>query len=165
MMTKYLVPIALLGLCASASARPDHRMMGRGPDMPRGPMLLKVAQMVGLSADQVSHIRQISLASEKEAIPLESKLRMAQLELQEAMEGDTPPAEKKVLGLVDRVGWAELQLKKNHVLMMLRIRGTMNKAQWDKLQVLHAEHQGLRPPGGPGGMMPPGPPPGAGPRR
>jgi hypothetical protein len=121
-------------------------------------MLLKVAQTIGLSASQVAQIQKIGLAAEREAIPLHGKLRMAQLDLQEAMEADVPPPEKKASALVDRVGQIETQKKKNHVIMMLRIRGTMNKAQWDKLQMLHAEHQGPMPPGPPPGPRPPMPP-------
>jgi hypothetical protein len=115
---------------------------------PPGPDLLRLAQQVGLSANQVAQIKKLGLASRREEIGVNAKLQTAQLDLHEAMEADTPPAEKKVMGLVDRVGQLETQAKKIHVLMMLRVRATMNKAQWDKLQLLHAQRQGPHP--GPG---------------
>jgi hypothetical protein len=144
----FIVTGSLLLLGASARAQ--------GPDVPHGPALLAAAKAVGLSTDQVGKIKKIALATQREAISLQAKLRMSQLELEEAMEGDAIPSEQKVATMVDKIGQLENQLKKGHILMMLRIRGTMNKTQWDKLQLLHAERQGgpSLPPG------PPGPPPG-----
>ena len=146
-LTLSLTGLGLLAWATTAQAQ--------GPDVPHGPMLLQVAQMIGLSPNQVAQIKKIALAAEREKVSVHAKLRMAQIDLQEAMEADTPPPEKKAAALVDRVGQLETQEKKNHVLMMLRIRSTMNKTQWDKLQMLHAEHEGPRSPGGP---RPPGPP-------
>jgi Spy/CpxP family protein refolding chaperone len=148
--------IALSVLAAPAQAQPQPQ-----PGIPQGPDLLKIAQAVGLSAAQIAQIKKIGHATQREAIPLQAKLRLAQLELQEAIEGDNPPSEKQVSALVDRIGGHETQLKKGHVLMMLRVRRVMSKPQWDKLQVLHAERHGMprgphAPPSPPG---PPGPPP------
>jgi hypothetical protein len=135
---------AALALLAAGPARAQHI-----PKPPHGPDLLRAAQTAGLSPTQVAQIKKIAVAGERELIPLQAKLKLAQLDLQEAMDGDAVPAEKKVLGLIERVGQLETQVKKNRVLMMLRIRGTMGKAQWDKLQA--AQH-GPRPP------LPPPPP-------
>jgi hypothetical protein len=153
MSKNILGAVILLGGVALAS--PAAAQM---PKAPPGPELLHAARAVGLSANQVTQIKKIALTSQREAVPIQGKLRLAQLDLQEVMEGDNPPAEKKVVGLIDRIGQLETQMKKNHILMMLRIRATMNKAQWDKLQKLHADREG-RPPMPPGPPSPPSPPP------
>jgi hypothetical protein len=140
--------VALVSTLLAAPSRAE------GPPPP-GPDLLRLAQQVGLSASQVAQIKKIGFASRREEITVNAKLQTAQLDLHEAMEADTPPPEKKVMGLVDRVGQLETQAKKIHVLMMLRVRATMNKAQWDKLQALHAQRQG---PGAPHPPLPPRPP-------
>lgn len=147
--------LATLGVAAALCAlAPAARAQ---PDVPHGPDLLRVAQVVGLSAAQVAQIRKLGIATQREAIQLQAKLRLAQLELQEAIEGDPAPTEKKVTGLIERIGGLETQLKKGHVLMVLRIRGTVNKAQWEKLQILHAERR-PPPPAPPGAPHPPPPP-------
>lgn len=145
--------LAITGLAAlilAATAQPAAAEPDRPPP---GPDLLRLAQQVGLSDKQVDQIKKISFAANRALIGLEAKVKVARLDLHEAMESDTPPAEGKVLGLIDRLGKLETELKKNRVLMMLRVRRTMGIKQWRKLQLLQARRR--RPPQPP---PPPGPP-------
>ena len=152
MRTRAKAPAAIAALAALVvlfALAPGARAQ---PDVPHGPDLLKIAHAVGLSAAQITQIKKIVFGTQRDAIQTQAKLRMAQLELQEAIEGDTPPPEKKVIALIERIGGFETQLKKGHILMMLRIRGAVSKPQWEKLQIMHAERKPPQPP-------PPPPPP------
>ena len=108
-----------------------------GPPL-AGPVLAMVAKKVGLSPAQVQKIKKLSYATRRRAIKLQSQLAMARLNLREAMEADKAPSEAKVITLVDRLGRLETQMKKNHVLMLLRLRKTVTLSQWRKMEMLHA---------------------------
>ena len=146
---KTLVLTALLtvlwALPASAQPRPP-RPPGPpagppgGPPL-AGPVLAMVAKKVGLSATQVQKIKKLTYATRRKAIKIHSQLAMARLNLREAMEADKAPGEAKVMTLVDRVGKLETQMKKNHVLMLLRLRKTVTLTQWRKMELLHAQRK------------------------
>jgi hypothetical protein len=140
-----LVALVSLATTQKAAAEPDRP--------PPGPDLLRLAQQVGLSDQQVNQIKRISFAANRALIGLEAKLKVARLDLHEAMESDTPPAEGKVMALIDRIGKLETELKKNRVLMMLRVRKTMGLQQWRKLQLAQARRR--RPPQPPAPPRPP----------
>ena len=143
-----LTLVALLALLwtlpAAAQPRPPRPPGPPGPPggpLLTGPVLAKVAQKVGLSAVQVQKIKKLSYATRRNAIKLQSQLAMARLNLREAMEADKPPTEARVMGLIDALGKLETRMKKNHVLMLLRIRKTVTLQQWRKLELLHAERK------------------------
>lgn len=132
----------LWALPASAQPRPP-RPPGPpagppgGPPL-AGPVLAMVAKKVGLSPTQVQKIKKLSYATRRRAIKLQSQLAMARLNLREAMEADKAPSEARVIALVDHLGKLETQMKKNHVLMLLRLRNTVTLVQWRKMELLHA---------------------------
>ncbi len=111
-----------------------------GPPL-AGPVLAMVAKKVGLSAAQVQKIKKLTYATRRRAIGIHSKLALARLNLRETMEADKVPSEAKVSALVDRVGRLETQMKKNHVLMLLRLRKTVTLTQWRKMELLHAKRK------------------------
>lgn len=129
--------IAAASLLALAlAAAPAH---AGTPSLPQGADLLQVAERVGLLAPQIAQIKKLDVANQREQIQLQAKLRLAQLDLQEAIDADPPMSEDKVAAIVVRLGNAETEIKKTQIVMMLRVRATMNRAQWDKLQALRAE--------------------------
>ena len=117
--------------------RPPAGPPGGGPPL-TGPVLAVVAKKVGLSAAQVQKIKKLSYGTRRRAIKLHSQLAMARLNLRETMEADKVPAEAKVIGMVERLGKLETQMKKNHVLMLLRLRRIVTPDQWRKMELLHA---------------------------
>jgi hypothetical protein len=143
MKTKLMIAACLscllsVGLGGAAAAQP-------GPPPPEPPpppgVMSKIAKMVGLSDGQVSRIKAISFKAGREAIALKAKLQLAQLGLQEAMTADKTPSERQVTGMVAKIGRLETELKKIHVLRILRIRKTMSLKQWRKMEAIHAEHK------------------------
>jgi hypothetical protein len=132
-MTK-LAKILLLAVVAAATPA-----LAGAAQLPQGPDLIQIAQKVGLEPAQIAQIKRLALAAQRELIPIQARLRLAQLDLQEAVDADSPPAEKRVTALAERIGNLETDVKKNQLLLMVRVRATMNKTQWDKLQALHAE--------------------------
>ena len=151
--SKLTIIVSLLTLLMAAPAlaqprppRPPRRPLGPPAGPPgrpplAGPMLAKVAQAVGLTAAQVRQIKKISYTTQRRAIAVHSRLAVARLDLQQAMEADKAPSEAQVSAMIGKVGQLETELKKNHLLRVLRIRKTMSLTQWRKLELLHAERK------------------------
>jgi hypothetical protein len=131
------VALFLLVLPAGAQAPPRPP-----PDPHDHPgVMAHVAKVVGLSDSQIKRIKTISFSTTRKAIGLKAKLQMAQLALQEVMTADNAPSEARVKGMVDKIGRLETEMKKLHVLKILRIRKTMSLRQWRKMEALHAEQK------------------------
>lgn len=130
--------LALLVLPAGAQEPPPPRH--HDPHDHPG-IMAHVAKVVGLSDSQVKRIKTISFNTIRKAIGLKAKLQMAQLALQEAMTADKAPSEAKIKAMVDKIGRLETEMKKLHVLKILRIRKTMSLKQWRKMEAIHAEHK------------------------
>jgi len=126
-----------------------------------------VAQKLGIGADKVKQVQDLTWKSSEELIGLEADLRRAQLALDRETRGASPD-EAKAMTLVDGVSRAEAAVRKNRISLMLRIRKIVGPETWEKLEMLRHE-EGRRPPQPPDrpdhpGMPPPpdrpeGPPP------
>ncbi len=121
--------------------------MGKGHRMGRflaGPKLLKIAKEIGLDSTQIERIKKLAFSMRRKAVATRAKLQLARIDLREAMAASTPPSERKVIALVEKMGRHKLEMKKNFVLMMLRVRKMMSAQQWEQLQLLRAEHKSKR---------------------
>lgn len=137
LFTTILATAASLVLVLPAAARqprhqPEHDFPGA---------MAHIAQVVGLSESQVKRIKTISFDMTRKAIGFGAKLRLAQLNLRQAMSADKFPSEARVKGMVDKIGRLETEMKKLHVLKILRIRKTVSLKQWRKMEALHAQHK------------------------
>lgn len=158
--------LALLPQLAHAQGRPPPAPPAAPappapPPPPGGPGLFHtpgippaVAQRLGLSPDVVKKVRDFGFEANEQLISLEADLKRAQLELEKTLAQPTPE-ESVVLSKVELVGRAELAVRKNRVVLMLRIRKLLGPEAWDRLQ---AEFPGPN-------MMLMGPPMGGGQRR
>ncbi len=152
---------ALVGLSAQpAKAQPREPLggmgMGRG-GVGRGgmrrrmrrrhrrkPPLAVMAKAIGLNAKQVAQIRTISFETAKKTIGIRAKLQLARLELKHAMGADKAPSEATITGMVSTIGRLETEMKKLHLLRLLRVRKTMSLGKWRKLEAFHARHRRRR---------------------
>lgn len=112
-------------------------------------------EKLGLSDAQVSQIKAIELAAEKQEVDLEAQTRKARIDLREAMQADDTERDK-VMSLLEDVGKAELALKKLQTGKMLDVKAVLTPEQREKARNLRKEmgrrfmHQG-GPKGGPEG--------------
>lgn len=79
----------------------------------------QVAQRLGIPADTVKKVRDLSLDANEQLIGLEADLKRAQLDLERALL-EAAPDEAKVLGKLDAIGKAELAVRKNRMSLMLK---------------------------------------------
>lgn len=93
----------------------------------------QVAQKLGIPADTVKKVRDLSFEANEALINLEADLKRAQLELEKALSQATVD-ESTVMNKLEAVGRAELAVRKNRMGLMLRIRKLLGSDTWEKLQ-------------------------------
>jgi len=132
----------------------------------------KLAQEVGLTADQQKKMDDILQQNRLKLIDLNAALQKQEATMQPLMEAEQPD-ENKILAQIDAIAQARAELEKGNARMLLGIRQVLTPDQWTKLKALRAEKKeqwgregrGMRRgPGGPGGPGsagdgPGGPPP------
>ncbi|HSN89915.1 MAG TPA: hypothetical protein VLS93_01695 [Anaeromyxobacteraceae bacterium] len=145
---------ALLALAVLAVARPALAQEGAIPP--------QVAERLGIPPEKVRQVQEMAFAANEQLIGLEADVRRAQLALDREIRS-TAPDEGKIGPLVDAVSRAEAALRKNRILLVLRIRRLVGDEAWQKLEAWRAEQVPPRPPGPPGRRPPGEGPPGGGP--
>lgn len=96
------------------------------------PMLIRRAQDIGLSQDQVAKIRQEVLTTQSKAVDARAKVERARIEVARLLSADKVD-EKAVNAQLDEIAKAEAELQKLHIGTMLRVRGLLTAEQRQKL--------------------------------
>jgi len=117
----------------------------------------QVAERLGIPPEKVRRVQDMAFAANEELIGLEAEVRRAQLALDREIRS-AAPEEGRIGPLVDAVGRAEAALRKNRILLVLRIRKLLGDDTWQKLEAWRAENPPPHPPGPPR-RPPPGLPP------
>lgn len=138
-----------------------HHGMGPGM-MGHGPMGIppQVAEKLGISPDTVKRVRELTLDMNEQLIPLTGAVQRAQIDLDRVLL-DPSADEAKVLPKLEAVHRAELDVRKNRMALMLRVKKLLGPTVWDKLQ---AEQGPMGPPPFAHGPMGPPPPQGDAPQ-
>jgi periplasmic protein CpxP/Spy len=132
------------------------RMHGRWWDDP------KVAQQIGLSAEQQKKMDDILQQHRLKLIDLNASLQKQEAIMHPLIEAEQPD-EGKILGQIDAIAQARAELEKANARMLLGIRQVLTPDQWTKLKALREEkgqpwgREGRGPRRGPGQAG--GPPP------
>jgi protein CpxP len=137
------------------------RMHGRWWDDP------KVAQQIGLTADQQKKMDDILQQHRLKLIDLNAALQKQETIMHPLMEAEQPD-EGKILAQIDAIAQARAELEKANARMLLGIRQVLTPDQWTKLKAMREEKaqewgrdgRGMRDRRGPGGA--PSGPDGAG---
>ena len=131
------VLIALTVVSSVAVAQPGPPPM---PPMPppgffSGPPGIPppVAARLGVPPETVKKIQQLGFDANEALINLESDLKRAQLELDRAL-AQREPDEAATLAKLDAITRAELQVRKNRMSLMLKIRKLLGPQLWERLQ-------------------------------
>jgi Spy/CpxP family protein refolding chaperone len=133
------------GAMAQGFPEPPGHRFGAPPLPPPPPPIhrRKVLRDVGLSDEQVKQIETLRYEADKQKLDLHHGLAKARLDLRRLMDADKPD-ESAVFAQIDRVGALDTQLKKNRVGLLLKVRGLMTPAQWEKLQAARPFHKSVR---------------------
>ena len=174
--TAVLVVLAL-GMAGRAAGqgyeRPHPMMAGPGHEAERLLAMLdsdRTKGVLGLTDEQATRLRQISVEAEKAAIKTKADLAVRRIELRELLRADNPDRDtvmKKVKEVSDLTG----QLMQQHVQALLSAKTILTTEQQKKMREFSANHRMGRPgmhgpgmfvprPGMPGGGQgrPPMPP-------
>ena len=103
-----------------------------------------VAAKLGISPELVKKIQQLGFDSNDAMINLEADLKRAQLDLDRSL-AQPSPDESATLAKLDRISRAELQVRKNRMSLMLKIRALLGPELWQKVE---AELPMMADPGG-----------------
>jgi len=119
-----------------------------------------VAAELGILPEKVRRVDDLAFAANDELIGLDGAVRRAQLALDRELRSPAPD-EARVMQLVEAVGMAEIAVRKNRVVLLVRVKKVLGDESWAKLEAWRAQHP---PPGTPPGRGPAGMPPLPGPR-
>jgi Spy/CpxP family protein refolding chaperone len=108
------------------------------------PMLLRRAQQIGLTPDQVTKIRQEMLGARTHAIDLRAKLEHAKIEVTRLLAAEKVD-EHAVDGQIDEAAKAGAELHKLHLGTMLRVRALLTAEQRQKVEERKRKHEGAKP--------------------
>jgi len=111
----------------------EGRMLhGRWWDNPR------IAQQIGLTADQQKKMDDIFQQNRLKLVDLSATLQKQELIMQPLMEAEQPD-EGKILAQIDAIAQARAELEKNNARMLLEIRKVLTPDQWKKLKTIQPE--------------------------
>ena len=106
--------------------------------MPIDPPLFSTE--LGLTEAQLDSISTIRYLTKKELIPLQSELRMKNLELRHEMEKDEPN-ERKIMRLADEIAQIKAQIRKKNLIKTLNVRKVLTPEQRRKLKELRMKRR------------------------
>ena len=149
MRTLLLSLTLLLGFPTFAA---DSGPPAQGAEDPAADLMSNLSEAktrLKLSDAQEQHIREMVYATSKEAIDLNARLQLAELELHHLMDQDVLD-EKAILKALDAQLAAQANLQRNRIKMVIALKKELTPEQWDALEVLRAERS--RGGGGRGGQ-------------
>ncbi len=145
-MKKLMLLLALVAVPAFAQRGPQPPPPPQVPDAPmlppQGPPPFfhgapgippQVAAKLGIPAETVKKVQSLAFDSQDQLINLEADLKRAQLDLERTL-AQPNPDESTVNVKLEAVSKAELNVRKNRIGLMLKVRKTVGPEMWDKLQ-------------------------------
>ena len=123
----------------------------------QGPAFIppRAAVELGIPRETLRQVDEVAFAANDEIVGLDAAVRRAQLALDRELRSPSPD-EEKARELVEAVSRAETAVRKNRVVLLIRVRKLLGDDLWQRLEAWRAEH--APPPGPPGGGRPPGAP-------
>jgi Spy/CpxP family protein refolding chaperone len=108
------------------------------------PMLIRRAQKIGLTPDQVTTIRQEMLSTQARTVDWVAKVEHAKVEATRLLAADKVD-EHSVDGQIEEAAKAQAELHKLHLATMLRVRALLTPEQRQKLEEHKSKHEGPKP--------------------
>lgn len=126
------------------SARPHkgmhHGWFGMGFSVG---MVEKLAAEIGLKGEALDKVKELAYQAEKQGVRLKAKIKESYIDLKKLMH-DKNPNKQKIMEHVEKTGRLEIQLRKNHVELLLSIRELLTPEQREKMIQLRKEHRKSR---------------------
>jgi len=103
-----------------------------------GRCMMQHAEELGLTAEQQSKMKSVSLAAKKEQIRLKADIQLAKLDLGQLMMADNPN-ENEVMKAVDNLGSLQSKMKKAEIKRKLTMHQILTKEQLAKWKEMKKE--------------------------
>ncbi len=103
---------------------------GNGPGAGAGMMMRRLAAL-DLSSDQWARVRQIHLDTQKQIIPKQADVRVAQIDLQQLMQVDQPNM-NQIDAKITEIATKRAEVQKLRVRMLMQVRGVLTDEQRQK---------------------------------
>jgi hypothetical protein len=128
----------------------------------------RAARELGIPADTLRRVQDLAYAANDEAVELEAAVRRAQMALDRELRSSQPPDEARALERIEALTKAQGAMRRNRILLLVRVRRTLGEELWQRLEAWRAENgpprreEGGRPfdlgprPGAPGRRLPGG---------
>ncbi len=100
----------------------------------------KIAQQIGLTADQQKKMDDIFQQNRLKLIDLSAALEKQEVIMQPLIESDQPD-EGRILAQIDAIAQARAELEKNNARMLLEIRKVLTPDQWKKVKAIQPEEK------------------------
>jgi Spy/CpxP family protein refolding chaperone len=135
----------LFAISSNTFAQPGQGFRGRGGRDHRafGGNIERFSEELGLSDKQVASIKETRFATQKQSIELQSKTRIARLELRQLMQKENVN-ENEVTRQVEEIGDLRTSQMQNRVQSQLQVRAILTADQRSKLQELRKERMQKR---------------------
>ena len=136
---KRLITLAILvAFCSVPLAASAGRGHGRGFGKGGKILIKKAMKEAGLNDQQIRRIETLKLEADRAKIDIRAELEKGRLDFEQLTNVDKPN-EAAVIKQLEKVHAIKLQLKKNHIKLMLQVRKEITPEQWNKLQELKAQ--------------------------
>ncbi len=99
----------------------------------------RAAMEVGIPRETLRRIDEIAFEANEAIVGLEAAVRHAQIALDRELRSPSPD-EAKAQELVDAVARAETAVRKNRVVLLIRVRKVLGDELWQRLEAWRAEH-------------------------
>ena len=142
----YLTIVSILAATTAVSfAQPKGKQQGRpGRGCPGGghkgavgiqwiQSHAKLAEKIGITDEDIAKLTDIEYEQKKTMIPLHSKQRLAQVELDYLLEQDTPDQDA-VNKIIDELGAIQTEIKKTEINGYFQVKTALGAEKFEKLQ-------------------------------
>ena len=136
-----LMVVVLLALPTIALAGPGFRHGSKRGFKGLNPVIMKkVMKDAGCSEQQIRRIGILKDETERKTLDIKHEMEKARMDMKQLMQADNPNR-AAIFKQIDKIGAIKLRLKKAWVWMILDVRKEVTPEQWEKLQLLKAEHK------------------------
>ncbi len=118
----------------------------------------RAAVEIGIPREVLRRVDEAAFTANEEIVGLEASVRRAQLALDREMRSPSPD-EGRAQELVEAVARAETAVRKNRIVLLIRVRKILGDDLWQRLEAWRAEHAPPWRPPGAGEPHPDGPRP------
>jgi hypothetical protein len=99
----------------------------------------RAAHELGIPGDTLRRVEELAFAANDEAVELEAQVRRAQIALDRELRSQQPD-EARAVERIEALTKAEGAMRRNRILLLVRVRRTLGEGLWQRLEAWRAEN-------------------------